>query len=223
MYFSRSAPYHAQSPCLGRTVTRVGEIVRPDSPDCNIPTSLLTHRYLLTYCLLRHLHNISDNVWVSCLAPDLTLAWQRKSIFFLIATSCLLLEIGVYSFSNLVLLHCRQILYHLSHQGSPITSHSSTKTVINWQNFSDNLSLIISTSLINPFFFPIIYDKKNVEGKAKEGESLYMIFRSCHCSVQGFPFRSNYCAKNASRALYFSIIKQNIDLIKGPEGWLLAP
>ena len=158
---------------------------------------------------------------LSCSRSDFSLT-EKEHFFFFIATSCLLLEIGVYSFSNLVLLHCRQILYHLSHQGSPITSHSSTKTV-NWQNFSDNLSLIISTSLINPFFFPVIYDKKNVEGKAKEGESLYMIFRSCHCSVQGFPFRSNYCAKNASRALYFSIIKQNIDLIKGPEGWLLAP
>ena len=31
---------------LIRTVTRVGEILWPDSPDCNIPTSLLTHCYI---------------------------------------------------------------------------------------------------------------------------------------------------------------------------------
>ena len=162
----------------------------------------------------------STGVGCHCLLLDLTLVWQIKSIFFFTNTSCVLLEIGVYYFSIPRLLHCRQILYHLSEALLLLTV---LQKLINWQHFFDNLRLIISTSLINPFFFPIINMIKNVEGKAKEGESSRMIFRSCHCSAQRFPFRSNYCAKNAPRALYFSIIKQNIDLIKGPAAWLLAP
>ena len=157
------------------------------------------HSYLLTCTLLRSSPTAFSVICITfpttCGYLVLLQIWlypdrERAFFFFLIDVSCLLLEIGVYYFSNLVLLHCRQILYYLNHQRSPVTSHSSTKTVINWQNSFDNLSLIISTSLINPFFFPVIYDK-NVEGKAKQGESLCMIFRSCHRSVQGFPFRSN--------------------------------
>ena len=156
-----------------------------------------------------------------CLLLDLTLALQIKSIFFF--GRYILLVTGNRGLSLLKPSSLALQADSLPSERSRIASHSSTKTVINWQHFFDNLSLIISTSLINPFFFPIINMIKNVEGKAKEGESSCMIFRSCHCSVQGFPFRSNYCAKNAPRALYFSIIKQNIDLIKGPAAWLLAP
>ena len=45
--------------------------------------------------------------------------------------------------SNLSLLHCRQILYHLSHQGSPIVTASLKGTWVTRVTLSDSVASLL--------------------------------------------------------------------------------
>lgn len=78
-----------------------------------------------------------------------------------------------------------------------------------------NRSLIISVVLINHFSFVWYYN--SVKGRVTQSKSLCDIQILSLTCCQGFAFRNNYFANNASRAPYFSIIKQNINLMK--EAW----
>ena len=64
----------------------------------------------------------------------------------------LLQEIFLTQGSNLGLLHCRQILYHLSHQGSPTVIITSVKTKKEWIFISLYLFIIWSCrNLMRPY------------------------------------------------------------------------
>ena len=75
-----------------------------------------------------------DRTWVSCLAGRFFTVWATKgSPRILVGSLSLLQTIFLTQESNWGFLHCRQILYQLSYQGSP-TSHSLIANIVEKKN-----------------------------------------------------------------------------------------